>query len=192
MITIATAIRPSQCARWEGAGSVVTLGLVASADAKAHPGDHRHWLHPSRCRAPVGFSCNYPCFATQSYKHVKRDRGVSSGQKMVCCCRHTDMALSLWTSLLLGFQTHIKLIYLQWRLHVLSSYFQSDALLQLFLVFVDLMGRPLSIEKLAIHVAVALSLRRHALRRAVPFCTYCLAFGTVLCCTYPLPKGRRF
>lgn len=66
-----------------------------------------------------------------------------SGQQIVCCCTHTDMPLSLWTSLLLSFQTHIKLIYLQQRLHVLSSNLQSDVLLQLFLFFCEPHGKTL-------------------------------------------------
>lgn len=58
---------------------------------------------------------------------------------------------------------------------MLSFYFPSDVLLQLFLVFADLVRRPLSIEELVIHVLVALS--RH--RCAVLWCTYSLPWGTL-------------
>lgn len=91
VINTAMAITPSQCARWEGAGSVVILvfpGLVASTDAKAHPGDCRHWVLPSQCRATVRFSCDYLCFATESYKHVNRNKGVSKvGRKQGAAAR---------------------------------------------------------------------------------------------------------
>jgi len=50
--------------------------------------------------------------------HVLQHRAINmsveteeflSGQRMACCCTHTDMPLSLWASLLRSFQTHIKL-----------------------------------------------------------------------------------
>lgn len=80
VINIAAAIRRSQYTWWEGAGSVVILiflGLAASVDAEAHSGDCRHQILPLQCRAPVRFSCSYPCFTAQIYKYGNRNRGVS-------------------------------------------------------------------------------------------------------------------